>query len=84
MFSPFKVGFRPTEKEKSDGAISGIYGGCSVRLNRETSNVFEVELPYEPLHCPDAQSHGFASFFGIWMHFLSEWTQHFFTKEWRI
>jgi hypothetical protein len=28
------------------------------------------------------QSQGFAIVFGIWPHFLSEWAQHFFTKEW--
>jgi hypothetical protein len=27
------------------------------------------------------QSQGFASFFGIWLHFLSEWTRHFFRGE---
>jgi hypothetical protein len=38
MFSPFKLGFQPTEKKESGGAISGLSGGCGVRLNRETSN----------------------------------------------
>jgi hypothetical protein len=30
------------------------------------------------------QNQAFASFFGICLHFLSEWTKHFFTKEWWI
>jgi hypothetical protein len=38
-----QAGFQPTEK-KSDGAISGIYGGCGVRLNREISNFSWVAL----------------------------------------
>jgi hypothetical protein len=37
-----------------------------------------------PLHCPYESEQGFASFVGIWRHFLSDWTQHFFTKEWWI
>jgi hypothetical protein len=27
------------------------------------------------------QSQGFATFFGIWRHFLNEWTEQFFIKE---
>jgi hypothetical protein len=44
IFSPFKLGFQQTEKKKSDGATSGLYGGCGVRLNRETSNFSWVTL----------------------------------------
>jgi hypothetical protein len=36
IFSPFKLDFQPTEKKKSDGAISVLYDGCGMRLNRET------------------------------------------------
>jgi hypothetical protein len=39
-----KLGFQPTEKKKSDGAISGLYSGCGVRLNQETSNFSWVAL----------------------------------------
>jgi hypothetical protein len=38
IFSPFKLGLQPIEKKKSDGAISGLYGDCGVRLNLETYN----------------------------------------------
>jgi hypothetical protein len=44
MFSLFKLGFQPTAKKKSDGSISVRYGGCGVRLNRETSNFSWVAL----------------------------------------
>jgi hypothetical protein len=44
IFSPFKLGFQPTEKKKSDGAISGRYDACGVRLNQETSNFSRVAL----------------------------------------
>jgi hypothetical protein len=44
VFYPFKLGFQPTEKKKSDDAISGLYGGCGVRLNRETFNFSWVAL----------------------------------------
>jgi hypothetical protein len=44
MFSPFKLGFQPTEKKKLDDAIFWLYGGCGVHLNREISNVSWVAL----------------------------------------
>jgi hypothetical protein len=44
ILSPFKLDFQPTEKKKSDGAISGLYDGCGARLNRETSNYSWVAL----------------------------------------
>jgi hypothetical protein len=44
MFSPFKLGFQPIEKKKSDGAISGLSGGCGLHLNQETSNFSWVVL----------------------------------------
>jgi glutamate mutase epsilon subunit len=44
IFSPFKLVFQPTEKKKSDDVIVGLYGGCGVRLNRETSSPSWVTL----------------------------------------
>jgi hypothetical protein len=38
------VGFQSTEEKKSDGVISGLYGGCGMRLNRETYNFSRVAL----------------------------------------
>jgi hypothetical protein len=32
------VRWRHDRKEKSDGAMSELYGGCGMRLNREISN----------------------------------------------
>jgi hypothetical protein len=51
-FSPFKLSFQSTEKKKSDGAISGIDGGCGVDLNRETSNFSWVALAVGTLALP--------------------------------
>jgi hypothetical protein len=44
IFSAVKLGFQTTEKKKSDGAMSGLYGGCGVSLNRETSDFSWVVL----------------------------------------
>jgi hypothetical protein len=44
MFFPFKLGLQPTEKKESGDAISELYSGCGVRLNRETSNFSWVAL----------------------------------------
>jgi hypothetical protein len=41
-------------------------------------------LPCEPLHSPYESRSRVCEFFGIWLHFLSEWTKHFFIKEWWI
>jgi hypothetical protein len=43
-----------------------------------------LPLPCEPLRCPYEVKSRVCEFIGIWLHFLSEWTQHFFTKEWWI
>jgi hypothetical protein len=32
-------------------------------------------LPCEPLHCPYESKSRVCEFFGIWLHFLSEWTK---------
>jgi hypothetical protein len=42
--SPFNLGFQPTEKKKSDGAISELCGGCGVHLNPEPFNFSWVAL----------------------------------------
>jgi hypothetical protein len=39
-----QAGVSANRKEKLDGAISGLHGGCGVRLNRETSNFSWVAL----------------------------------------
>jgi hypothetical protein len=44
IFASFTLGFHPTKKKKSDTAISGLYGGCGVFLNRETSDFSWVAL----------------------------------------
>jgi hypothetical protein len=35
-----------------------------------------LPLPCEPLHCPYESKSRVCDFFGIWLHFLSEWTKH--------
>jgi hypothetical protein len=39
-----EAGFSANRKEKSDGAISGLYGSCGARLNQETSKFSWVAL----------------------------------------
>jgi hypothetical protein len=66
-------------------------GWCNIRAIRWLRHAFEsgniqflFGCPCRVNHCivHMNQSHGFASFLGIRLHFLSEWTTRFFTKEW--
>jgi hypothetical protein len=76
-----QAGFSDNRK-KSDGAISGQCGGCGVRLIGKNPISLGLPLPCESLHCPYESKSKVCEFFEIWLHFLSEWTKHFFTNEW--
>jgi hypothetical protein len=43
-----------------------------------------LPLRCEPLHCPYELKSRVCVLCRIWLHFLSEWTKHFFTKEYWI
>jgi hypothetical protein len=83
IFSPSKLAFQPTERSRMVQHLGSPVAAACVWIGKHSISLGLV-LPCEPLHRPDESKSMVCEIFRIWLHFLSEWTKHFFTKEWWI